>query len=245
LEKTGFDVSRRVRLVGKTGNTHEINLIATRATETIAIECKNCGEDKTVGIMELRNFQGKLTDLRGIRSGMYVTNTSFSSESNFATENKITLWDGDKLSKLFLSMNIGRFGSSPERRKEKRRVLLEMSLPLRVAYERATNMSIANPSSVTVKDVSLIVRPFYLFEYKVDFERTDRSGKNHRINNEGNHVVDAQNGKIISTTPMPDEKIYIPKLFSNHIDDIGLPIFFSISAKYLFIGLPAIPITRS
>jgi len=43
-----------------------------------------------------------------IKNGMYITNTTFSHESEiFATENNIKLWDGDKLSKLFFSMIVG------------------------------------------------------------------------------------------------------------------------------------------
>ena len=68
---TGYDVSSRVEVVGKTGITHEINLVTTRWTETIAIECKYCGEEMTAGFKELVAFHGKLQDLHGIKTAMY------------------------------------------------------------------------------------------------------------------------------------------------------------------------------
>jgi hypothetical protein len=162
LQSTGYDVRRRVSLEGKTGITHQINLVATRDDETIAVECKNCGTDKTVGIKELRDFFAKLADLGGIRKGMYVTNTSFSQEAElFARENNIRLWDRDRLGQFSLSLNTGRFGSFVDRKNEKRKLVLEMSLPLRISYGRATGTDIANPNSLKVVHTSLLIRPFY------------------------------------------------------------------------------------
>ena len=68
---TGYDVSSRVKVVGKRGIIYEINLVATRWTETIAIECKYYGEERTVGIKELIAFHGKLQYLHGIKTTMY------------------------------------------------------------------------------------------------------------------------------------------------------------------------------
>ena len=68
---TGYDVSSRVKVVGKRGIIYEINLVATRWTETIAIECKYYVEERTVGIKELVAFHGKAANIQGIRTTMY------------------------------------------------------------------------------------------------------------------------------------------------------------------------------
>ena len=68
---TGYDVSSRVEVVGKTGITHEINLVTTRWTETITIECEYCGEEMTAGFKELVSFHPLqanrcMTNLHGV-----------------------------------------------------------------------------------------------------------------------------------------------------------------------------------
>jgi hypothetical protein len=47
--------------------------------------------------------------------------------------------------------------------------------------------TLRNRYKEVLQEASLIFSPFYLFEFKIDFERTDRSGRNHRIRNEGNY----------------------------------------------------------
>ncbi len=55
--------------------------------------------------------------------------TTFSREAQlFASEENIRLWDGDKVSKLVLSVCIGRFGSHSRNKDEKRNILLDMAL---------------------------------------------------------------------------------------------------------------------
>ena len=41
LRSSGYGVTRREKLVGKTGITHEINLVARRIDEIVAVECKS------------------------------------------------------------------------------------------------------------------------------------------------------------------------------------------------------------
>ena len=54
LRSTGYLTKRRQRLVGKSGSTHEFNILATRGSEVIAVECKNCGDERSVGLKEMR-----------------------------------------------------------------------------------------------------------------------------------------------------------------------------------------------
>jgi restriction endonuclease Mrr len=60
---------------------HEINILAKLQNKNLAVECKNYGEARIVGIKEVRDFQGKLQDLPEVTDGMFMTNTSFSSEA--------------------------------------------------------------------------------------------------------------------------------------------------------------------
>ena len=64
---------------GKSGTLHEIDVLAKRENDVFAVECKNYGEARMVGIKEVRDFQSKLQDLSEINHAMFVTNIKFAS----------------------------------------------------------------------------------------------------------------------------------------------------------------------
>ena len=113
LKTKGFSIERRLKLTGESGATHEIDVLAKRETDVLAVECKNYCEARSVGIKELRDFQSKIQDLSQINHAMFITNIKFTSGvEDFASHNHIELWDGEKLRKDFYLLNLGRLGST-------------------------------------------------------------------------------------------------------------------------------------
>ena len=147
LKSRGYNTERRKKMVGNSGAIHGIDILANKQSKILAVECKNYGEDRIVGIKEIRDFQSKIHDLPQINEGMFVTNTKFSSESEaYANHNQITLCDGEQLKNDFYLMNIGRLGSS-----QQGEIVLDLALPVAMNYREATKIELVNPMAKNFK----------------------------------------------------------------------------------------------
>jgi hypothetical protein len=94
LKTKGFSTERRLKLTGESGATHEIDVLAKRETDVLAVECKNYCEARSVGIKELRDFQSKIQDLPQINHAMFITNIKFTSGvEDFARHNECIIFD--------------------------------------------------------------------------------------------------------------------------------------------------------
>ena len=80
MKNKGFSTDRRIKLRGQSGTFNQIDVLAKRDNDVLAVECKNYGEARLVGIKEIRDFQSKLQDLPQINHAMFVTNIKFTSE---------------------------------------------------------------------------------------------------------------------------------------------------------------------
>jgi hypothetical protein len=187
LKNKDYTTQRRQKLRGRSGALHEIDVLAKRKNMVMAVECKNYERNTVVGIKELRDFHSKLKDLHHNDDALFVTFGKFSSDSMvYANKYDIELWDGDQLSKIYLSMLIGRHATSTDFKE----VTMEAALPVSMTYEEVTGLKLENPSSAKITGV-LIFRPYYIFEYKLDSVKMDKRGKTHRVHEEDYCVVDA------------------------------------------------------
>lgn len=193
LKNKEYSTQRRQKLRGRSGALHEIDVLAKRKNKAMAVECKNYDRNTVVGIKELRDFHSKLKDLHHDDDSLFVTSGKFSSDSmTYANKYDIELWDGDQLSKIYLSMMIGRHATSMDYNE----VTLSSALPVSMTYEEVTSLRIDNASLAKINGI-LIFRPYYLLDYKLDSVKMDRRGKTHRIRDEGYSVMDAIAEKII------------------------------------------------
>ena len=72
MKNKGFSTERRIKLRGQSGIFHEIDVLAKRENDVLAVECKNYGKARLVGIKEITDFQSKLQDLSQINHAMFV-----------------------------------------------------------------------------------------------------------------------------------------------------------------------------
>jgi restriction endonuclease len=134
----------------------------------LAVECKNYKESRLVGIKEIRDFESKIQDLPYITDAMFVTNTRFSSGvETYAKHNQITLYDGEKLKNEFYLMSIERLDSSSPPSSAaaiipRQYIILEFTLPMK--YRQATRLA----HSAKISYAALVLRPFYVFNYKCE-----------------------------------------------------------------------------
>ena len=190
FEKMGYVVQKRVRLPTRTSAVAEIDLILTRGNRRIAVECKNYKEDTSVGVGELRKFKNKMEDV-DIASGKFVTNTLFSDESKqFADSTGIELWDGINLREKFFAMAIGRLNNPS--------LITDPILPIRVSFLDASSIKIKNSNSVHLFNKTLLFHPYFLVKYRLHMNRKDPTGKVHKINEDGEVIIDYLDGDIIN-----------------------------------------------
>jgi hypothetical protein len=192
MKNKGFSTERRIKLRGQSGVLHEIDVLAKRENGVLAVECKNYGEARLVGIKEIRDFQSKLQDLSQINHAMFVTNIKFTSEAaEYAKHSQIELWDGEKLSRDFYLLNLGRLGSNGTASTAS--TVLDCALPIKTQHNEVTKLLLVNPH-ITVIETTLDLHPYYVFEYQADVKK----GLLRRSETEcGHRIVDATNKKII------------------------------------------------
>jgi hypothetical protein len=158
-----------------------------RQNKVLAVECKNYNDARIIGIKEIRDFQSKLQDLPDISNGMFVSNTSFSSEAEtYAKHNQISLYDGERLKNDFYLMSIGRLESVQD-------IVLDFSLPISRNYNEVSRLDLVNPTAGRISRATLILSPFYVFDYMVDVKKGLFRGTFH---DEGTNILDALTGEI-------------------------------------------------
>jgi hypothetical protein len=194
LKTRGFSTERRLKLKGESGATHEIDVLAKREIDVVAVECKNYGEARSVGIKELRDFQSKLRDLPQINHAMFVTNIKFTSGvEEFASHNHIELWDGDKLGKDFYLVNLGRLGSTQAA--EPAAEVFGCALPILTQYNEVAKLLLVNPHAANIAEATLVLHPYFVFTYEADIKKGLL--RKEKIREHGKRIVDATNKKII------------------------------------------------
>lgn len=197
LKHRGFSTQRRLKLKGISGALHEIDVFAKQKNQVIAVECKNYSRDSIIGIKEIRDFQSKLNDLHYNGDAIFVTYATFSLDAiTYANKYNIKLWDGDTLSKIYLEIMIGRAIVTTDDDNSKN-IVLDKALPISMTFEEITNLKLENSYIAKIKG-SLVFRPYYLVDYKLDSLIVDRRGKTHRIRAEGYYIVDAITENILS-----------------------------------------------
>ena len=202
LKRQGYSTETRKRLADKLGSKHEIDVLGSKGKSNIlAVECKYYAEGRNVGIEEIRNFQMKLTDLK-IRNGLFVTNSTFSSNAEKYAEGKgLRYWDGHELREKYFSLIIGRLGAAEK-------ITFDLALPNNVEYQKATEVSLANPEAAKVSQSNLVFHPYYRIEYRLKSTRLDPTKRKHTINAEGTYLLDGLDAEIINRKEKMTSKLF-------------------------------------
>lgn len=206
LKNMGYSTETRVKLEGERGTRNEIDILG-KQTQLLAVECKNYREARIIGIKEIRDFHSKIRDLPQITDALFVTNAAFSSEAKtYAEHNHITLWDGEKLKNEFYLMNIKRLGAATQD------IILDFSLPISMGFMEATKIELVNPKAVRIARASLVLYPFYIFDYVVNAEK-GHFLRRHTVHEGGTHIIDAMTAEPLEM----EEKVVEAKKWKSRI----------------------------
>ncbi|WP_048115228.1 restriction endonuclease, partial [Methanoculleus sp. MH98A] len=154
----GYKTEQRVRMPGQGGYTNEIDVIARKGKEQIAIECKNF--TSAVGIKEIRDFAQKLDDLgRGWR-GVFTAFNDFTLEAqNFAESRNIEILDHEDIMEKWFAVSAGRVSRKGDR------LTLKSALPVKSDYLAVTTLPLQNKHLVEVSIARLTFHPYVKVPY--------------------------------------------------------------------------------
>ena len=114
-------------------------------------------------IKEIRDFHSKIRDLGHDCDNLFVTYRRFSYDTvSYANKYDMELWNGDKLSKIYLSMLIGRFGTLES--SDYNEIRIENAFSVSMIFEEIARLDLENESLAKINGF-LIFRPYYIFEY--------------------------------------------------------------------------------
>lgn len=191
FQDEGYITKRRERIEGKSGALNEIDIVAERGKQKIAIECKNYSSP--VGIEKVRDFASKLRDLGPSWAGIIVSYSDFTSEAEtYAESEDIDLMGREELTEKWLAIEIGR----GNRRGEK--IELEYALPLNYDFNKATQLDLQNKEFVSIKEAKLIYHPYYKIKYQVKWKKRDPSKELHEFNDQGTVYIDALDNVVLN-----------------------------------------------
>lgn len=204
----GYETKTRQKILGESKTYNEIDVLATRKSIKIAIECKNYSEDRKVGIKEIRDFVAKLEDLN-IHKGLFVTSSYFSEEArNFAENNinekSIELWDKDDLTHQVMTTALGRDSSSVLTKS----AIIENALPVQGSVEDYCILHLKNQDKVTIKRRDITFVPIYITSINLheEFKAPDKQMYAHH--NTGQYYLDGTSGSLLMKIDNVEKKQY-------------------------------------
>ena len=202
LQAEGYVTVRRQRLVGKSGNQFEIDVIGKKSDRIIAIECKNYKEP--VGLDKLTHFATKLEELGFKGKGIFVSPSDFTSDAaQFAQFRNIQTWTYDEITEKWMAVSLGRVES-----RKGQSLTVEYALPLNVDFIQATKIDLQNKDKIEFgKTPELIYHPYFSIEYSFKTQVKDPTKKLHKLEDKDTLFIDALTGRVLN--PMPEKGIGI------------------------------------
>jgi HJR/Mrr/RecB family endonuclease len=222
----GFVTQKRQKIPGKCGYTNEIDIIAIKNNDKIAIECKNYLSP--VGIDKIRDFSEKVRDLGIQWRGVFASYTTFTRDAvEFAKDRHIELLSQEELKERLYTALSGRCPVQGNK------FFIEDALPIKIDYTEVTGLLIKNKDKITVNNAKLIFHPYLLFNYEINRAYYNRNEQRSKIYQKSdvlivdlldNEVVNdpKKEFEILNNTPLKsfsiesDQRYQISKLESNY-----------------------------
>jgi hypothetical protein len=187
----GYETQRRQRIQGAAGYHNEIDIIATRGTDKVAIECKNFSQP--VGISQVRDFAEKIRDLGSGWRGIFVGYNDFTEDAGqFADSRNIEQIGHDEVMERWFALSVGRSVKQGER------ITIEQALPVKIDFVTATSLDFVNKEKVEVNDARLVFHPYIRYPYHFKRVFIDPVKEKHVFDDRGVIVIDLLNNEIVN-----------------------------------------------
>lgn len=174
---------------------YEIDIIAQKDRQKIAIECKNYS--KPVGIEKLNHFSEKLRWLRNDTNenwhGIFIAFNDLSSVAEqVAEENNIETWGHDEIVAKWVQFSFGRMSVKGEI------IKLESALKINSDFLKVTSLDLKNKEKISITDATLTFHPYLRLPYNFTAKFTDPSKETHHFQDKGTIVVDMIDGRVLN-----------------------------------------------
>lgn len=199
FQADGYQTERRRRIQGNSKYTNEIDIIANRGEEKVAIECKNFSGP--VGISMMRDFAQKLDDLGEGWRGIFIAYNDFTEDAiEFAECRNIERLGHDEIKERWFSVSVGRTVHKGEK------LDLEDALPVNSNFVTATSLDLANKNKILVSDAKLVFYPYVRVPYHFKGQRKDPTRQTHHFEEKGIVVMDLLDGEVLNQRRTNDLK---------------------------------------
>ena len=194
----GYTTQRRQRIQGVVrGYTNEIDIMAVRGNDRIAVECKN--HTSPVGIAQVRDFAEKILDLGPGWRGVFVGYSDFSEDaSEFAQCRNIEQLTHDEVMERWFAVSVGRSPKLGEKLK------IEDVLPVNFDYLQASALDFVNKEKIQVTDAKLVFHPYIRYTYSFKRKWKDPTKEIHNFGDIGTVVVDLLNNELLNPPIIQD-----------------------------------------
>ncbi len=207
----GYQTCRNTHFGDKSSRRFEIDVIAQKNSENIAIECKNYS--KAVGIEKVNHFSEKLKWITQETNqpwrGIFIAYSNLSNDAeNVAAENNIETWGRDIIVEKWAQFSFGRLMQKGEILK------LESALSLNTDYTKATSLHLKNKKIITISDAILTFHPYLKLNYHFSAKYTDPAKETHRFQDKGIIIVDMLDGTVLNPEIIRDIISGLSKAFN-------------------------------
>ena len=178
----GYVTEKRKRMPGKSGYTNEIDIIAIKNNDKIAVECKNYLTP--VSIERIRDFSEKVRDLGNQWRGVFASYNSFSSDSiEFAKDRHIELLTHDEIKEKLYAALSGRSAQQGDR------IYIEDGLPINFDFLQVTSLNLFNKDKISVYSARLVFHPYLRFQYEIKRAYYSRQSKQSKVFNRDGCII--------------------------------------------------------
>jgi hypothetical protein len=197
----GYITKKRQKVPGKSGYTNEIDIIAIKKNDKIAIECKNYLSP--VGIDKIRDFSEKVRDLGNQWRGVFASFTTFTQDAaEFAKDRHIELLSQEDIKERLYTSLSGRTSLQGDK------IYIEDALPVNIDYLEVTDLPLKNKDKITVNSARLIFHPYIVYNYEIKKSYYDRQDQKSRLyKRDGVVIVDLLDNDIIAQDPKKENEI--------------------------------------
>jgi predicted RecB family endonuclease len=201
----GYETQRRQRLPGVKGYHNEIDIVAIRGKDRVAVECKNFSQP--VGISQVRDFAEKILDLGPGWRGIFIGYNDFTEDANqFAESRNIEQIGRDEVMEKWFALSVGRSGKQGEK------ITIEQALPVNVDFLAATSLDLANKEKVAINEVRLVYHPYIRYTYHFKRIFTDPAKEKHTFDERGTVVIDLLDNSILNKPKVKNVEGFAQKL---------------------------------
>ena len=187
----GYLTQKHQKISSSSGYYHEVDIIAVKDNDKIAIECKNYLSP--VGVEKVRDFSEKVRDLGTQWRGVFASHIAYTKDAAACAQDlHIELLTLDDIRERLYTALSGQAALQGDK------VYIEDALPVHVGYAGATKLTLKNSDKITVNRARLVFHPYMLFSYEIKKAWYDKKAEKSQVyKRDGVIIVDLLDNDVI------------------------------------------------